>query len=172
MATLGTPYERTYRSARVGVFGCGCWFYWDQFEGLRERLVGHQAHFEDRLRDSGVDVVSGGLVDTPQRGVETGEMFRRQGIDFLICYMSTYALSSTVLPVVQRAGVPMIIASLQPSKAMDYARGTTWMQLEHDNQTSLPEVCCDRPEPGAVVLRNQPWPGGPGRGRGRGTGPR
>ena len=69
-------------------------------------------------------------------------MFRREGIDFLICYMSTYALSSTVLPVVQRAGVPMIIVSLQPTQAMDYARGTTVMQLEHDNQTSLPEVCC------------------------------
>jgi L-arabinose isomerase len=36
----------------------------------------------------------------------------------------------------------MIIASLQPNKAMDYAKGTTFMQLEHDNQTSLPEVCC------------------------------
>ena len=69
-------------------------------------------------------------------------MFRREQIDFLICFMSTYALSSTVLPVVQRAGVPLLIASLQPTKAMDYEHGTTFMQLEHDNQTSLPEVCC------------------------------
>jgi L-arabinose isomerase len=54
--------------------------------------------------------------------------------------MSTYALSSSVLPVVQRTGVPIIIASLQPTPAMDYEHGTTEMQLEYDNQTSLPEV--------------------------------
>ena len=47
-----------------------------------------------------------------------------------------------MLPVVQRAGVPLLIASLQPTAAMDYEHGTTFMQLEHDNQTSLPEVCC------------------------------
>jgi len=34
-----------------------------------------------------------------------------------------------------------VIISLQPNKAMDYAHGTTFMQLEHDNQTSLPELC-------------------------------
>ena len=142
MVTFDELFHRTYPSARIGVFGCGCWFYWHQFEGLRETLVGYQDYFEDRLRGYGVEVVSGGLVDTPRRAAEVGDQFRREGIDFLICYMSTYALSSTVLPVVQRAGVPMIIVSLQPNKAMDYARGTTWMQLEHDNQTSLPEVCC------------------------------
>jgi L-arabinose isomerase len=148
--------KRQYAAPRIGVFGCGCWFYWNQFEGLKERLIGHQAVFEDRLRQAGVDVVSGGLVDTPQLAARTGDRFRREGIDFLICYMSTYALSSTVLPVVQRAGVPTIIAALQPNKAMDYARGTTAMQLEHDNQTSLPEICnalqrADIHLPGMVV---------------------
>ena len=129
------------KPARVGVFGCGCWFYWAQFPGLKERLIGHQEAFERRLCGLGVEVVSGGLVDTPQLAGRVGDTFRREDVDFLICYMSTYALSSTVLPVVQRAGVPMMIASLQPTRAMDYAHGTTLMQLEHDNQTSLPEVC-------------------------------
>jgi len=142
MITFAELFKRDYGSATIGVFGCGCWFYWQQFEGLRDRLVMYQSHFEDRLREKGVKVVSGGLVDTPQLAVQIGDLFRRQGVDFLICYMSTYALSSTVLPVVQRANVPMIIVSLQPSRAMDYAHGTTFMQLEHDNQTSLPEVCC------------------------------
>jgi L-arabinose isomerase len=89
-----------------------------------------------------VDIVSGGLVDHPDAAVKTGDMFRREQVDFLICFMSTYALSSTVLPVVQRACAPLLIASLQPTQAMDYEHGTTAMQLEHDNQTSLPEVCC------------------------------
>ncbi len=142
MVTFEQLFKRDYGSAKIGVFGCGCWFYWNQFPGLKEKLIQHQTYFESRLREKGVDVVSGGLVDTPQLAAQTGDMFRRQGIDFLMCYMSTYAMSSTVLPVVQRAGVPMIIISLQPTKAMDYEHGTTFMQLEHDNQTSLPEVCC------------------------------
>ncbi len=142
MTTLEHLFARDYGSARIGVFGCGCWFYWHQFEGLRERLLSHQGYFEDRLRALGVDVVSGGLVDSPQAAVRTGDAFRREGVDFLFCFMSTYALSSTVLPVVQRAQVPLVIISLQPTRAMDYAHGTTFMQLEHDNQTSLPEVCC------------------------------
>jgi L-arabinose isomerase len=133
--------QRTYASPKIGVFGAGCWFYWDQFPGLRERLVAHQAHFESRLRDGGVEVLSGGLVDHPDVAIQAGETFRRAGVDFLICYMSTYALSSTVLPVVQRAGTPVLIASLQPTAAMDYTNGTTFTQLEHDNQTSLPEIC-------------------------------
>ena len=141
MVTFNELFKRDYGSAKVGVFGCGCWFYWHQFEGLKEKLIGYQSYFESRLREKGVHVVSGGLVDTPQLAAQTGDMFKREDIDFLICYMSTYALSSTVLPVIQRAGVPMIIVSLQPSKAMDYERGTTFMQLEHDNQTSLSEVC-------------------------------
>jgi len=134
--------DRDYGSARIGVFGCGCWFYWHQFEGLKERLIDHQRYFEDQLRAHGVDVVSGGLVDRSPLGYEVGDRFRAQGVDFLICFMSTYALSASILPVVQRAGVPVLIVSLQPSKAMDFAQGTTFMELEHDNQTSLPEVSC------------------------------
>jgi L-arabinose isomerase len=145
--------DRTYNSPRIGVFGCGCDFYWHQFPGLRERLLGHQQVFEERLREAGVTVVSGGLVDTSQGAAAAGLAFRQADIDLLFCYMSTYALSSTVLPVVQRAGVPVVLVSLQPSAAMDYAYGTTEMQLEHDNQTSLPEICC------ALQRANIPLPG-------------
>jgi L-arabinose isomerase len=134
-------FSRDYGSAKIGVFGCGCSFYWHQFEGLRERLIAHQCHFEGRLLEPATDVVSGGLVDTPRLAAQVGDMFKQQGVDLLMCYMSTYALSSTVLPVAQRAGAPVVLVSLQPAKAMDYERGTTFMQLEHDNQTSLPEVC-------------------------------
>ncbi len=141
MQTLDTLFARASLRPRVGVFGCGCWFYWDQFPGLKERLLEHQAVFERRLAELGAEVISAGLVDKPQLAAEVGDRFRRGDIDFLMCFVSTYALSSTVLPVVQRAGVPLVIISLQPTKAMDYAHGTTFMQLEHDNQTSLPELC-------------------------------
>jgi len=148
--------DRVNARPRIGVFGCGCGFYWDQFPGLEEKLLGYQREIEVRLGQYGVEVISGGLVDAPERAVQTGDEFRRRGVQFLMCTMSTYALSSTVLPVVQRAGVPLVILSLQPHAAMDYEHGTTFMQLEHDNQTSLPEVCyalirAGIPLPGLVV---------------------
>jgi L-arabinose isomerase len=38
----------------------------------------------------------------------------------LFLYVTTYALSSTVLALVQRAGVPVIVLNLQPGAAIDY----------------------------------------------------
>jgi L-arabinose isomerase len=138
---LAELFQRDYGSAKIGIFGCGHSMYWGQFPGLKEKLVGRQTYFEDQLRERGMTIVSGGMVDSAQAGAQAGDMFRREGIDILMCYVSTYALSSGVLPVVQRAGVPLVVISLQPNKAMDYANGTTFMQLEHDNATSLPEIC-------------------------------
>ena len=89
MITLDQLFQRDYGSARIGVFGCGCWFYWDQFPGLKDRLIEHQTVFEDRLKAHGVNVISGGLVDSPRLAAETGDRFKSQDIDFLICYMST-----------------------------------------------------------------------------------
>ena len=42
-------------------------------------------------------------------------------MDIIFLHVTTYALSSTVLPVVQRAKVPVIILNLQPTAAIDYA---------------------------------------------------
>jgi len=152
VATEAVSRSGRGKQPRIGVFGCGCWFYWDQFPGLRERLVSHQERFERLLRESGQTVISGGLIDSPDAARAAGVHFRQAGVDFLFCYMSTYALSSAVLPVVQRAGAPLVIVSLQPTAAMDYAHGTTEMQLEYDNQTSLPEVCYALNRAGLDVL--------------------
>lgn len=135
------PFRREYQAARIGVFGAGLAAYWPQFDGLKERLRGHQASFESRLRQLGHAVISCGLVDTARAAGAAGEALKRADVDLVMCYMSTYATSSLVLPIAQRAGAPMLLVSLQPSKAMDYRNGTTAMQLEHDNATSLPEVC-------------------------------
>jgi len=42
-------------------------------------------------------------------------------VDLIFLHVTTYALSSTVLPVVRRAKVPVIILNLQPTAAIDYA---------------------------------------------------
>ena len=105
---------------RVGLCGIGLDAYWPQFAGLREQLEGYLAQVEKRLEGFGATIESFGLVDTPERSREAGHACRRADIDALFLYVTTYALSSTVLPLVQRAGVPVIVLNLQPGAAIDY----------------------------------------------------
>ncbi len=105
---------------RVGLFGIGLDTYWPQFEGLRERLVTYTELVAQRLGRPGVQVVNLGLVDTPEKAVKAGHAFRREDVDVIFLYVTTYALSSTVLPVIRRAKVPVIILNLSPQAAIDY----------------------------------------------------
>ncbi len=111
---------------RVGLCGIGLDAYWPQFAGLEERLKGYVARVATRLERPGVEVVNLGLIDTPQRSREAGRQCRREDIDVLFLYVTTYALSNTVLPLVQRAGVPVIVLNLQPEAAIDYAAFNQW----------------------------------------------
>jgi L-arabinose isomerase len=43
-------------------------------------------------------------------------------VDLIFLYVTTYALSSTVLPAVRRAKVPVIILNLSPAPAIDYEK--------------------------------------------------
>lgn len=106
---------------RVGLFGVGLDAYWPQFPGLEERLRGYVGQVAARLARPGVEVVNLGLVDNPDRAFAAGREFRRADVDLIFLHVTTYALSSTVLPVVQRAKVPVIILNLQAAPAIDYA---------------------------------------------------
>ncbi len=109
-------------TVRVGLFGIGLETYWPQFKGLKRRLTGYLGEVERRLRRPGVEVVNLGLIDSPPKALAAGHAFRRADVDLIFLYVTTYALSSTVLPVVQRAKVPVIILNLSPEAAIDYAR--------------------------------------------------
>ena len=106
----------------VGLFGVGLDAYWPQFAGLEQRLVGYVERVADKLRRSAVHVVNLGLIDNSAKAEEAGHEFRRADVDLIFLYVTTYALSATVLPVVRRAKVPVIILNLQPSAAIDYER--------------------------------------------------
>ena len=107
---------------RIGLFGIGLDTYWPQFKGLKARLEGYLAAVEGKLRRPDVEVVNLGLIDSPPKAFAAGHRFRREDIDLLFLHVTTYALSSTVLPVVQRARVPVIILNLSPTPAIDYTR--------------------------------------------------
>ena len=110
-----------YKSTRIGLFGIGLEAYWPQFAGLKSRLEGYLKSVEQRLARPGVEVVNLGLIDSPEKAMEAGHRFRQADVDVIFLHVTTYALSSTVLPVVQRARVPVIILNLQPATAIDYA---------------------------------------------------
>ena len=107
---------------KIGLFGIGLQAYWPQFEGLKARLEGYVAQVEEQIKTPGIEVVNLGLVDSPEHAIEAGHGFRRADVDLIFLYVTTYALSSTVLPVVRRAGVPVVVLNLQPEPSIDYAR--------------------------------------------------
>jgi L-arabinose isomerase len=105
---------------KIGLFGIGLDTYWDQFPGLKDRLEGYLQEVHRRLAALHPHIVNAGLVDNSDKAFEAGSLFRRNEADLIFLYVSTYALSSTVLPVVQRAKCPVIILNLSPEPAIDY----------------------------------------------------
>ena len=107
-------------SVQIGLFGIGLDTYWPQFTGLQERLIGYQARIRTGLENEGVSIVDAGLVDNLSRSADAAELFGASGVDIVFLYISTYALSSTVLSVVQQIHAPFIILNLQPVRQLDY----------------------------------------------------
>lgn len=106
---------------KIGLFGIGLDTYWPQFEGLKERLEGYMLQVQEKLEVINPHIVNAGLVDTTDKAFEAGKLFKTEDVEIIFLYVTTYALSSTVLPVVQRAKVPVIILNLAPEAAIDYA---------------------------------------------------
>lgn len=133
---------------RIGLFGIGLDTYWPQFEGLKERLEGDLGTVAGKLSRPGVEIVNVGLVDSPERAYEAGRELRRADVDLIFLHVTTYALSSTVLPVVRRAKVPVVVLNLAPEPAIDYARFNalgdrtrmTGEWLAHCSACPVPEI--------------------------------
>ena len=105
---------------KVGLFGIGLEAYWPQFSGLKQRLEGYLGVVENKLKRTDIDIINLGLIDTPEKALHAGHQFREADVDLIFLFVSTYALSSTVLPVVRRAKVPVIILNLSPAAAINY----------------------------------------------------
>ncbi len=107
---------------KIGLYGIGLDVYWSQFGGLKERLTRYQQEIADHIGDMLIDieVVNVGIVDTHQQACKTGIELKKENVEAVFLFVSTYALSSTVLPVVQELKVPVIVLSIQPEKAIDY----------------------------------------------------
>src|ERR1700737_4309209 len=112
--------EDSDNQLKVGLFGIGLDTYWPQFPGLRDRLAGFTAQVARKLESSRVKVANLGLIDTPEQSFAAGHELRKADVDLIFLYVTTYALSSTVLPAVRRAKVPIVILNLSPAPAINY----------------------------------------------------
>ncbi len=126
--------------ARVGIFGIGLAAYWSQFEGLKQRLESYQHEVETQIANAGAEIISAGLVDDAHGAQKASDLFARSDVDLLVCYVGTYATSSTVLPVVQRTRVPVLVLNLQPVSALDYENTDTGEWLANCCACCVPEI--------------------------------
>jgi len=133
---------------KVGLFGIGLDTYWAQFDGLLDNLKAYQKQIKTRITCFGVEVIDAGMVDNPVKAREAADYLKSKDVEIVFLYVSTYALSSTVLPVAQKLKVPVVILNLQPVAELDYEafnklgdRGKmTGVWLEHCQACSVPEI--------------------------------
>ncbi|MGI4828040.1 MAG: hypothetical protein ACRYFU_07610, partial [Janthinobacterium lividum] len=114
--------DSQYRTLRIGLVGLGLDAYWLQFDGLKERLTGYLIELETAISNDRRTIVNLGLVDTPEKGLAAGHRCQREEISILLVYITTYALSATILPLIKRAKVPVVLLNLQPASALEYER--------------------------------------------------
>lgn len=135
---------------KAGIFSIGLDTYWPQFDGLLDNLKGYHGVIRDRLAGMGLEMVDAGMVDSVEKAAGAAALFRKAEVEILFLFISTYALSSTVLPVVQKAGVPVVMLNLQPVAQLDYDRFNrledrgvmTGIWLEHCQSCCVPELAC------------------------------
>jgi len=130
---------REQKKAKVGVFGIGLAAYWPQFPALK---AGRTISARLKRASPGGQPWSAAEWWTMHRKPPGGANFRRAGVDLIFCYVATYAASAQVLPVVQKAKVPVVVLNLQPKAALDYAHTDTGEMLANCSGCCVPEICC------------------------------
>jgi L-arabinose isomerase len=130
------------QETRIGLFSIGLAAYWPQFPALRQRLAGYGAFVARQLAAMGAEVIDLGMVDDQPAALAAGDRFIREDVDLVICYVTTYATSSQVLPAVQRVKRPVLILNLQPAAQLNYAKTGTAEWLANCQACCVPEIAC------------------------------
>ena len=131
--------RRKQRNARIGIFGVGFHKYWDQFDGLLEELKQKLSLFVDQVKTQDVEVSNFDIVDSASAAYALLPRIKAADLDLLFCHMLTYATSATFAAIVRSLDIPVVLVALQPRKALDYTRASTYMQLCNDDFCSVPE---------------------------------
>ncbi len=124
---------------KIGIFGVGYEKYWGQFPGLYEELMQKQEKFIGKLPVDGNELIDFGIIDSPMKAYEAVRKIEAANLDLIFCDMLTYATSGTFGIIIKTLNIPIVLVALQPLKAMDYTKASTYMQLMNDDICSLPE---------------------------------
>lgn len=108
------------QNVKIGLLGVGLNTYWSQFDKLYSRLLDYQETIHNRMSLHDAIVINAGMIDTVEKTEAASLLFKKEEIELLFIFISTYALSSTILPIVKNAKVPVIVLNLQPTACIDY----------------------------------------------------
>ena len=131
--------RRKKRTANIGIFGVGFNKYWPQFDGLLDELTGKLNIFIDKVKAYEVKVTSFGIADDAASAYAILPKLRAAYLDLVFCHMLTYATSATFGAIIRALDIPLVLVSLQPLKALDYSKASTYMQLCNDDFCAVPE---------------------------------
>ena len=126
-------------TANIGVFGVGHHVYWSQFDGLLIEMHRKLDLLTKRVAACGVTATNFGIVDKAADAYALLPKLKAADLDLVFVDMVTYATSATIGAIFRGLDIPVVLVALQPLPAMDYARGTTFMQLCNDDFCSVPE---------------------------------
>ena len=150
--TNQTIARRNASKPKIGVLGVGYHKYWPQFDGLLEALEKKQRVFLEKVEKHDVEAIDFGMVDDARGAYAMVPQLLGANLDLLFCDMLTYATSSTFGVILQRLEVPIVLVALQPDKALNYQKASTYLQLYNDDICSLPEFA------GVAVRMGKPVP--------------
>jgi L-arabinose isomerase len=147
-----TLHKKGHSPQRIGVFGVGYERYWNQFPGLLDELLEKQTAIIQKIRDKNATVIDFGMVDNAAKAYELVRALEAAHLDLIFCNMLTYATSGTFGIILKSMNIPVVLVALQPRKALDYSKASTYMQLANDDICSLPEFA------GVAVRMGKPVP--------------
>jgi L-arabinose isomerase len=139
ISKMSIPPREKSSSQRIGVFGVGYYRYWDQFPGLLDELLEKQQTIINKIPDQDATIIDFGMVDDAAKAYELVKLLEAANLDLIFCNMLTYATSSTFGIIIKSINTPIVLVALQPRKALDYSKASTYMQLANDDICSLPE---------------------------------
>lgn len=123
----------------MGVFGVGHYTYWEQFDGLLDEMHTKLDTFIGKVKNHEVEVVNFGLIDDAKGAYSLVPKIQSADLDLLFCDMLTYATSSTFGKIIREIDIPIVLVALQPDKALDYSKASTYLQLKNDDFCAVPE---------------------------------
>jgi len=126
-------------TANVGIYSVGHHTYWSQFDGLLGEIKNKITEFRAILEKYNVSIFDFGVSDCAETAYAAVPEINSADLDLLFVDMVTYATSSTIGTIFREVRTPIVLVALQPLKALDYKKASTYMQLLNDDICAIPE---------------------------------